>query len=433
MSVEATEKGLLPAGPAADAPAGAALASTFRARMVSIAGTGFLTGFAMNGMGVVLPLYVTAGLHMSNAAYGRVLSLRGIGIAVGVTVLGALSDRFGARRSAIGCLLLGGVLYALLGAVPLWAFLVLVATVSGLLSTVLINTNTLTQLVEQRRQGLANSVYRASTIAAAILAPVLATTLLARTGSFALVFAVLGVLWLLGAGSLWRYPIHEPWRPPGAWRQEVGALKEIYLRALRQKHLMRFVHLSLVTLTIGGSAAAFAAIRLTRELGTSDQYYGSACSLAAVLSLAGVAVMGLLLDRVPIKACASVLGAISGLALVVMAWADTPVSTAAGFVVFSLALTLLVAPLSVWISRESLNAGLTAAFAVHKVAAAVYMAVITFLISLLEPLLGIRGIFLVCGALTAVLSLVMYVGLRSPAATDQAPRATTFEGGPQTR
>ena len=375
-----------------------------RQRLISLAVGAFVTALALSGITVILPLYATQTLGMTNAAFAKVLSLRMTGITVGVILLGALSDRFGNKRLTLLALAVGGALYALLGLVPVSGFLVLIPVVSGLLSTAFVNLNHLTQIADLRRQGRANTLYRAAGTLAGIAAPIITTRFF---GQLPTVFVVIGVVLCLGALAMRTYPLHEPRAPFAGWAAEFRGLVAMYASAMRQRQLMRFVHLSLLWGSFAAAVGTFIAIRMTTELGASRAAYGNTCSIASALTLLGILMLGAILDRTRIKALTVGLFGVTSASIIVMGVTSSVAVVAASFVVYTVAGGVAIAPLSMWISRDAGGCGLSTAFAVQKVLSAVYLALANFAFGLLEPALGIRVLLLICGLLTVpVLALI---------------------------
>ena len=179
----------------------------------------------------------------------------------------------------------------------------------------------------------------------------------------------------------------------------------MYRSALGQPHLMRYIHLSLVWNGLTAAVTTFVAIRLTKELAAQPALYGNACSIGFALTLGGILALGAVLDRSSVKWWTAGLTDSAGL-------------TAVCFVVYTIATGVMIAPLSMWIGREGERVGLSTAFSVHKVFAAAYLAVATFGFGFLEPVVGIRTLFLICGLLTVPV-LVLMARLREPQADAQ--------------
>jgi len=397
--------------------------------MRAVLGCAATTATALSGLMVVLPLYAKARLEMTNAQYAQALSLRMVGIAIGVIVMGALSDRFGPKRLTLVCLPLAGAMFAAMAFVPLGGFLVVLPVLSGLLSTAFVNLNHLTQWVDHSRQGRANSLYRAVGIVAAMVTPVGATQLLAATGLYWPIFCIIGAALVAGAVALRAYPLEEPSVAFRGWREEFRSLGRTYLAAARQRPLLAYLNVLLGLGALAAAMSTFMAIRLTRELGAPATFYGNVRAAGEALALVAVLAVGRVLDRLPVKWCTVVPAAVIAAAMLAAGLASTALAAAACYVAHIVASNTSLGPTSIWLSRESGQAGLSAAFALHKVLMALYAAVGTLLFAFLEPHIGITGVFLACGALSVPL-LVGLALLREPARS-LAPAALPRAARPQ--
>jgi MFS family permease len=410
-----------PTGGAA-APAWPPLA---RQRLLAIAVTGFLLSFAYVAAEVVLPLWATHDLGLDAAAWANVRSLRFAGVLLGVILLGAVSDRFGQRRSAVWTLLgAGGVtaLFWLNSRLVLWALMPVFGT---LLSTVMINLNTLTQRVSLARQGVANSVYRGVGAAAGIGAPVAATWLAVAWGGYPAVFLALGALLGVAGVILLAYPLDEPVAPLGHPRVEALRLWQSYAGALRQKPLMRFINLSQLWYNSQACVGAFAAIRLTRELGMSDRAFGLLSTAGGVVTFALIAGTAWHLDHLSLRRVHLVAGMVAAGGTLLMGASDTVLLTSAGMLVAAPVSALLIAPSSMWVSRAAGSATQVSAFAVHKVVSALCLSLAMFLLGLLESWLGIRMTLLLGGGVGLVAACGFMLLLEPPHASRGAPSEAT--------
>jgi Na+/melibiose symporter-like transporter len=381
-------------------------------RLMTVVVGSFLMGLALSGTTVILPLYVTRNLGVSKAGYARVQSMRMIFATVGVILIGALSDRFGNKRLSIASLVLGGVAFGVMGFVPLVGFLILIPFAGAFLSSSYVNLNYLTQMVDPQRQGRANTLYRSSGTLAGMVAPILVTRWLS-TAQW--VFAGLGASLCLGAVIVREYPLAEPAQAFTGWSRELRSFVDQYRRAWAQRHLMRFIHISLLMWVGFASVGTFFAIRLTDELGAADRWYGAVCSTGSAVSLVGIIALGAVLDRVCLKRCFVIMAGLAILSVVVMGLTSSKVLTAHCFILYSVLIAALAGPTSMWISREAGSVGMGSAFSVHKVLSAAYGAAGVFVLSLIEPAMGISRVFLVSGIFSALL-LVALVFLRTPPA-----------------
>jgi len=370
----------------------------------------FATSLALSGMVVILPLYATQTLGLNNAEFSRVLSLRMLGITFGVLLLGALSDRFGTRKLTGVSLIAGGLCFSVLGMVPLIGFLVLIPLFSGFLSTAFVNLNHLTQLVDVQRQGMANTWYRAAGTIAGIIAPIIMTQLFSQ---LMWVMAAVGIMLVICGLLIKSYPMVENPSPFMGWAVEFRSMASQYRLALGQRHLMFFLHGSLIWAALSAVISTFAAIRLTHDLGSTTVLYGNSCALGSALSLGAILLLGVWLDKVPIKPATLWMFMLSSFGIVALGISNNVSVAIIAFIVATVAGNAAVSPLSIWISRESGDAGMSLAFTVQKVLSAIYLAVATFTFGLLEPAIGIKSLFLWCGILSLVVLAVMML-LRNP-------------------
>lgn len=379
-------------------------------RLLRVVAAAFATSIALTGIVVILPLYATQTLGLNNAEFSRVLSLRMLGITFGVLLLGALSDRFGVKKLTEFSLLAGGLCYSILGMVPLFGFLILIPLFSGFLSTAFVNLNHLTQLVDVNRQGMANTWYRAAGTIGGIVAPIIMTQLFHQ---LMWVMAATGVMLIICGLLIKSYPIEENPSPFKGWIMEFRSIASQYKLALSQRHLMNFLHSSLIWGALSAVISTFAAIRLTSDLGVSTVLYGNVCALGSSLSLGAVLLLGIWLDKLLIKSTTMWMFLISSLGTVVLGIFDIANVGIIAFLVATVAGSAAISPLSIWISRESGKAGMSLAFTVQKVLSAIYLAVATFVFGLLEPAIGIKSIFFWCGILSLAVLAVMML-LRKP-------------------
>lgn len=362
----------------------------------------FLFSFCYTAGDVILPLWATRDLGLSAADWANLRSLRFAGVLVGVVFLGALSDRFGQRRSAVWTLLASGVAMALFwlnSSFILWA---LMPVFGAVVSTVFVNANTLTQLVTTTRQGVANTVYRSVGAASGILAPVAATWLAVAWGGYPPVFLLLGALLAVAAWALLAYPLDEPLTPlEHPWR-EVRRLWQGYAGALREKPLMRFIQVSQFFYNSIACVGVFVAIRLTRELGMSDRAFGVLGTAGGVITFVLVAAAGWHLDRISLRRLHVVGGVVAACGALLMGLSDSLALTCVGALIAMPVTTLLIAPSSMWVSRAAGRATPVAAFAVHKVMSALCVSLAMVLFGLLENWLGMRTVLLIGGTASLV-------------------------------
>jgi len=366
--------------------------------MAVIIATNLLFAPFNTGLDVVLPLWVTKDLGLTAGQWAYLRSLRFTGSLAGALVLGALSDRLGAKRIGALSMLAAAVGVALLGLGFTGWLWVIMPALGALLSTAFVNMNTLTQWVSARRQGVANSIYRSIGAGAAVVAPIAVTTLAACLGGYPPVLALLAMVLCLSAAALLFYPIAaEP--PLGAWRDELAALWRNYVKALRQRELMAFVHVYQIWSAVVAVNGAFMAIRLTRELGRSDAWFGLVASVGGTVAFAATAATGFFLDRISLRRFCGVSAILVSAATLAAGLTDSAWLSAVVLLLAAALATCSIAPVSMWISRAAGEAGQTAAFSVQKVIAALYVAIGMAVWGLLERWFSVRGLFLLAGLL----------------------------------
>lgn len=383
------------------------------ARIRIIAATAFFFGLVTFGFDTLLPLWTTHELGMSAGDYANLRVLRMIGIFAGVIVLGAISDRCGQKRIAVFALLGSGISLLCTLLYP-WALWITLPVLGALVSTGMINLNTITQGASIHRPGMANSVYRGMYAITSIAAPVLVTWLAMRWHGYSSVLILLVGSLLTAALILNSYPgqssIH-PWQP---FIQEVRNLWQRYHYIMRCKALMRFMHVSILANALLASVSLFAAIYFTRYLDMPDRQFGLWSGAAGLLLLLLTAGLGLLLDRIPLQLLHLILLLIAGGCTLLMGFGATLTLILPGFLVALALQNLIVAPNSLWIGRAVATDARTSAFTVHKVLSATYFAATTAVFGILERLIGIQGVWVASGVLCMLLALA-FIAIPAPA------------------
>jgi len=257
--------------------------------------------------------------------------------------------------------------------------------------------------------------------AAGIAAPVAATSLAAWCGGYPVVAA---------AGlALLAYPALEPLAPLEHPMRELRRFWQGYAAAWREKPLMRVILLANVRNGALACVGAFAAIRLTRELGMSDRAFGLLVTATGAVSLGAILAAGWCLDHVSLRRFHGVAGAIGASGAVLMGADDSVALTYAGCVVASSCGVLLAAPTSMWVSRGAGQASQGAAFSVQKVLMALSLSLCMLLLGLMERWFGMR-LTLLAGGLCGVLAAGGFPSLTEPPRTSPfTPAADPREPG----
>ncbi|MFC7485935.1 MFS transporter [Knoellia sp. CPCC 206453] len=170
--------------------------SAFRAGLVS----GFANGWANFGVrNAIIPLFVAANIGKEPWLAGAVLAIYAGGNAIGMNVAGRLSDTVGRRPFIIGGLAVAGVATIATGFATTFPVLVALSIVAGIGSGAL-NPSQQASMADvigrDRNGGPALAAFQMSADAGAIIGPIIAGALV-DSGSFALAFAVTGLLSLL--------------------------------------------------------------------------------------------------------------------------------------------------------------------------------------------------------------------------------------------
>lgn len=370
-------------------------------RMGAIAASSMLVSFYMAATDVILPLWATRSMGMSNAQWAQLRSLRMMGIALGVILLGALSDRLGLRRITIFSFAAMGAISVFLGLGRQEAIWMIMPFFGAFLSTTMINLNTMTQDVTARRPGLANTIYRGMGAVAAIPAPIAVTFLAVYYHGYSPVFFILAFAMALAVGILFLHPAQEV-APMGHWRHEAVQFTQVYRTALRQRELVVFLLLSQLWLGLLSGILTFAAIYFTRSLKMSEPTFGALSGLAALLSVAGIVAVGFLLDGVSLRKLYACIAIAAGVGAFAMGVGRSTLLCSAGFLLIVPLLQISMAPTSMWISRVSAEETRIAAFSLYKVVTALCGCLVMLLLSFLEARMGIRLLFLSEGVLAVV-------------------------------
>lgn len=387
--------------------------SPVRHRMAVLSATAALFGLVTTGIDILFPLWVTNTLHFDAGQWAQLRSLRFAGVFVGVIALGAFSDRFGQRRIAVYCLFLLAATLSVIGLGYRQALWVLMPLLGALVSTVFVNMNTLVQMVSERRQGLANSIYRSVGAAAGILAPVAVTSLALVLNGYPLVLFVLAVLLVAAGFMLLRYPDDATARALGPLRQEMTTLISLYRVALQQRALLRFIIISQISSNCLAAIGVFAAIRFTHELGLNDQQFGLLSTIGGLLVLLATAVSGFFLDRVPLRGLHLMAALIAGAACVLMGLGDSLPLSILGLYISGISCAIIIGPTSMWVSRAAGDAAQTSAFTIHKIISALLLTLTMAIIAWLESLFGMRHVLLSSG-IAAIFSALLFLLLPEP-------------------
>ena len=384
-----------------------------RRKMTVLSSSALLFALVTTGLDILFPLWVTSGLGMSPAEWAELRSMRFKGVFVGVILLGTLADRFGTRRISVYSIYVLSATLALMGSGHQQLVWLLMPVLGALMSTVFVNMNAMVQLVSDRYQGVANSIYRSVGALAGIVSPVLVTGMAAWWGGYAAVLYVLAALLFCAGLLLHQHPPDPLSTSLQPLRKEFVALLGQYLTALRERPLINYILISQVWSNCLGAIGVFAAIRFTLELHLSDQQFGFVSTLGAALVFLAIAASGFILDRVSLRRLHCIAGVVAGLACMVMGASHSLALSILGYYVSIVSSTPLVGPISMWVSRAAGSASQTSAFSIHKVLSALILFLAIDLFAWLEPMIGIQRLLFYCG-IAATLGAFLFLLLPEP-------------------
>ncbi len=389
------------------------LASPARQRMTVLAISAACFAVSNSAFDMITPLWATGDLGYSAADWAHLRSLRFTGTFVGILALGIIAERLGSRRMAALTLALSGCAMSLMALGKPWLVTLCMPLFGALISTTFVNFNALTQQVSIRRQGLANGIYRGIGAGMAIIAPILATSLAHCWGAWSPVLQCAAFATATGGLVILFYP-----EPRSDARRSLREVLRGFASVSRKWALWRFILIDQLMAFTQGGVAAFAALRLTRELGLSEPAFGFVCSVGAGLGLCAVLVAGVLFQRLPLRwgMGAAWLGSALG-SLLLGVSSSLPLSIAAALLVAT-SWPITTVPGSMWIG---LAGGATAtAFTVHKIIQSGVAAGSMALMGWLEPRCGMQPLLLAGGMIGVPLTVLMLLKMRDPREEEEA-------------
>ena len=165
-------------------------------------GSGFANGWANFGVrNAILPLFATAVIGRQPWVAGAALAVFAVGNAAGLTVAGRRSDVVGRKPFVIGGLVVSGVATMVTGLAQDLPILIVVSVVAGIGAGALnpAQQASLADVVGRGRNGgPALAAFQMSQDFGSIVGPLIAGVLV-DNGSYALAFAVTGLITLLAA------------------------------------------------------------------------------------------------------------------------------------------------------------------------------------------------------------------------------------------
>jgi MFS family permease len=383
------------------------LASAARQRMTVLALSAACFAVSNSAFDMIAPLWATADLGYSAADWAHLRALRFTGTFAGILVLGIVAERVGSRRMAALSLALGGCAMSSMALGKAWLITFCMPLFGALVSTTFVNFNALTQQVTARRQGLANGIYRGIGAGMAIIAPVLATALAQHWGAWSPVLQCAALLTALGGLAILFYP-----EPGGGDRRSLRLVVQGFLATARKRALW---HLTLVDQAMAftqGAMAAFASLRLTRELGVSETHFGLVCAAGAGLGLVAILAAGVLFQRLPLRWGMFVSWLGSAIGSLVLGVSDSVPLGIAAVLLVATCWPITTVPGSMWIG---LCGGASAtAFTLHKIIQSGVAVVSMLLLGWLQPRFGMQPLLLAGGILGLPLAAYMLWGMRDP-------------------
>lgn len=385
--------------------------------MAVVASCMLLFGMAAVAGDVLLPLWVTRELGYNASDWANLYALRRVGGLIGVVFLGALSDRLGARR--MGALALFGVAgtLALLAFGPRQLPWIVLPFFGALVSTTFVNLDTLTQQVSERRQGLANTIYRSVGALAVVVTPLAATVLARSWNGYRPVFLLVAALVAVAGALLFRYPDDRTAVfAGGIW--EVRPLLASWGGALRQRSLLRFLIVTNLWSGVLSGVNVFAAIHFTQQLGQSDFWFGLVVTMAGTAALLATIGVGFFLDRVSLRWLSGASGVLAGACAFGLGISDDARVAAALFMGFTLLFGMQSGPTSLWVSRATGAGRQIAAFSLHKLLNMLFLTLTAALVGEVARRVGVQAVFVGTGCVGMVISFAFW-------ALPEPPRRST--------
>jgi hypothetical protein len=272
----------------------------------------------------------------------------------------------------------------------------------ALVSSSFVTFNALTQQVSDHRAGLANGIYRGVGAAMAIVAPLAATALAARLGTYQPVLLAGAFCLGLAGVAILVYPD----RPGSERGRPLAEVLALFATAVRNRPLWAFIAADQTFALTQSAVAAFTALRLTRELHLSEPAFGVLFTIAAGLCLAATLITGAVVERFPLGRVMGLFWIVCATASVVIGLGDSLTWAIAASLTLSVFWGITSVPGSLWLSRVG-GANATT-FTVHKIFQAGSMAVGMALVGWLEPIAGMRQLFFVGGLVGLPLALMMW-------------------------
>lgn len=381
-------------------------------RMLIVVFGSFFFGLVSAGSDLLFPLYATSELGMSASVWAFTRSVRFWGVFAGILIFGLFSEKFGQKRTFIIGVFMTAVSVIFMGTEMLWLFILLMPFFGLGVSNSLVSFNVFTQLVSEKRQGLANTLYRSTATLAGIIGAGIFTWLMSVL-DYSVNYIIMAGILILTVAVIMRYPDQGTELAPKKTRRKFSDALGIYKNAFANKRLMTFIHVSLIYQTLLFCWMIIIPVRMTVELGMDKIAYGKMFVIGGIFTFVISLIQGAFIDRIPVKSATALFGILAGAIIAMHGFTDSVEFTYILFVLCSPLFVLMVSPSIMWLARIAGKNGLSSALAVHKVFGALYAAVIFAGVGELTKHTSLKNTFIVVGILGGLSSVCLFL-LKSP-------------------